>query len=30
MDPALAVSRKASGRDYTMDMRMKTPTRTVP
>ena len=30
MDPALAVGRKASGRDYTMDMGMKTPTPTVP
>jgi len=30
MDPALAVRRKTSGRDYTMDMGMKTPTPTVP
>ena len=30
MDPALTVGRKASGRDYTMDMGMKTPTPTVP
>ena len=30
MDPAFTVGRKTSGGDYTMEVRMKTPTPTVP